>query len=40
MAHDYDKAKQRQVVTHFHQNLSGRPPMVAQRASAEDLHLD
>ena len=40
MANDYDKAKQRQVVTHFHQNLSGDPPLVAQkRASAEDLHL-
>jgi len=23
MAHDYDKAKPRQVVVHFHQNLSG-----------------
>jgi len=34
MAHDYDKAKQRQAVVHFHQNLSGRPARVAQRASA------
>ena len=25
MANDYDKAKQRQVVVHFHQNWSGRP---------------
>jgi len=33
MAHDYDKAKPRQVVVHFHQNLSGRPPMVAQKKS-------
>jgi hypothetical protein len=31
MANDYDKAKQRQLVTHFHQNFSGRTPMVAQR---------
>jgi|GEM_PF-6184457 hypothetical protein len=40
MAHDYDKAKPQQVVVHFHQNLSGRPPRVAQKkASAGDLHL-
>ena len=40
MANDYDKAKPRQVVVHFHQNLSGRPPRVAQKkARAGDLHL-
>jgi hypothetical protein len=40
MAHDYDKAKPQQVVVHFHQNLSGPPPRVAQKkASAGDLHL-
>ena len=40
MANDYDKAKQQQVVTHFHQNLSGDPLGSPQRASAENLHLD
>ena len=34
MAHDYDKAKPRQVVVHFHQNLSGRPSMVAKKGQA------
>ncbi len=34
MAHDYDKAKPRQAVVHFHQNLSGRPPRVAQKKHA------
>jgi len=39
MAHDYDKAKQRQGGDSFSPEFVGATPLVAQRATAEDLHL-